>query len=404
MPSDPPRSIKILIIGVSWPPETFLQTLFRGLAEAGMEVTIACSRKPDANWLSHRNYRWLQAPGWNGSILYRLFFLAKMFFAALMSSPGDIQRFSRYARSTDTMVDHLYLYFNLLPFAGKRWDIIYFPWNSAAITYLPLFDSGAAVLSCRGTQINIAPYNPERPEMIEQLSTTFKKAAAVHCVSEAIKIEALQYGLDPAKAWVIRPAVDPDFFCPSAPPKIEESTYRIVTVGSLFWIKGYEYALLAVRRLLDRGVRAELHIIGDGQERARLLYTIDDLEMPGRVHLHGRLSPEGVRSRLQQADIFLLSSLSEGISNAVLEAMACGLPVVTTDCGGMREAVTDGVEGFVVPVRDPEAMALALTRLATDRELGRTMGEAARKRILYEFTIKQQIDQFIELYQNILAG
>ena len=177
-------------------------------------------------------------------------------------------------------------------------------------------------------------------------------------------------------------------------PKSNDSTFRIVTVGWVSWIKGYEYALLAVRRLLDQGVSVQFHIIGDGAKRYRLLYTIDDLDLHGQVHLHGKLSSSEVRSRLQQADVFLLASLSEGISNAVLEAMACGLPVVTTDCGGMREAVTDGVEGLVVPVRDPEAIA-ALSRLASDRDLGRRMGQAARERILSEFTIKQQIDKFI---------
>ena len=179
---------------------------------------------------------------------------------------------------------------------------------------------------------------------------------------------------------------------------------RIVSVGTANWRKGYKYALLALRRLIDQGVAAEFHIIGLGPEWDFLLYTIDDLDLKAQVYLHGRLSPAEVRSQLQQADVFLLASNSEGISNAVLEAMACGLPVVTTDCGGMREAVTDGVEGLVVPVRDPEAMTAALTRLASDRNLARRMGEAARKRILHEFTIKQQIDQFIELFQNILAG
>jgi glycosyltransferase involved in cell wall biosynthesis len=299
------------------------------------------------------------------------------------------------------MMDRVHLYFNLLPFAGRRWNIIYFPWNSAAIEFLPLFDSGAAVVSCRGSQVNIAPHDPERQGMLHPLRRTLTKAAAVHCVSEAIKIEAVQLGLDPAKARVIRPAVDPDFFYPAKQPKGEDSTFRIVTVGTLIWKKGYEYALLAVRRLLDQGVAAQLHIIGDGAERSRLLYTIGDLDLQGRVHLHGRLSPEAVRSRLQQADAFLLSSLSEGISNAVLEAMACGLPVVTTDCGGMREAVTDGVEGFVVPVRDPEAMAEALSRLVSDRDLGQRMGEAARKRVTQEFHLSQQIEAFKILFKNL---
>ena len=114
-------------------------------------------------------------------------------------------------------------------------------------------------------------------------------------------------------------------------------------------------------------------IIGDGPDRQRVLYTIHDLGLQECVRLLGKLAPDEVLHRLQQADAFLLSSLSEGISNAALEAMACGVPVVTTDCGGMREAVTDGEEGFVVPVRDAESMANALMKLAGDAGLRERM-------------------------------
>jgi glycosyltransferase involved in cell wall biosynthesis len=141
-----------------------------------------------------------------------------------------------------------------------------------------------------------------------------------------------------------------------------------------------------------------LEIIGDGPEHQRLLYTIQDLGLEGSVRLRGRLSPTGVRQRLQAADAFLLSSLSEGLSNAALEAMACGLPVVTTDCGGMREAITDGIEGLITPVRDAAALALALERLWQIPDLRQRMGEAGRRRILSDYTLKRQIDQFVDLF------
>jgi len=226
----------------------------------------------------------------------------------------------------------------------------------------------------------------------------------VHCVSDAIKQEAIKLGLDPAKAWVIRPAVDPNFFFPAPAERRADSTLHIVTTGALIWRKGYEYALLAIRRLVEQGVPVHFEIIGDGPERQRVLYTLDDLHLHEHVHLLGRLSPEAVRARLQRADVFLLASLSEGIANAALEAMACGLPVVTTDCGGMREAVTDGVEGFVVPVRDPAAMAEALQKLASDADLRAAMGARARERILREFTLEQQIGQFLALYAAYARG
>ena len=92
------------------------------------------------------------------------------------------------------------------------------------------------------------------------------------------------------------------------------------------------------------------------------------------MELLGALPPVAVRDRLRQSDVFVLPSLSEGFCNAAVEAMACGLPVVMTNCGGVREGVADGVEGFIVPVRDPEAMAAAIERLAKDPALARPDG------------------------------
>jgi glycosyltransferase involved in cell wall biosynthesis len=162
---------------------------------------------------------------------------------------------------------------------------------------------------------------------------------------------------------------------------------------------------MAVKRLAERDVQVRLEIVGDGKkaERQRVLYGIRDLGLERTVRLRGPLPPAEVREVLQEADVFLLASVSEGISNAALEAMSCGTPVVTTDCGGMCEAVTDGVEGFVVPVRDPEAMAAALERLAREAELRESMGRAARERAEREFTLERQIGEFVGLYRA-LAG
>ena len=399
--------LRILVGGIVWPPETFIERLIKGMVEAGAEITVACDQKPTAAWLPHPRMKWLYAPLWRGSS--RAAYLARtirMIPRAMMKGAGDIRKFRDHISRDQRRLARFYRWHQLLPFAGVRTDVIYFPWNSAAISYLPLFDLGyPVILSCRGAQVNIAPLDPGRSSMKKDLLSTFQKAAAVHCVSKAIMNEAQKYGLQVEKSTVIHPAVDPQFFHPAEPSTTElpGRAFHVTTIGSLIWRKGYEYALQAIRELKDKGINIRFNILGDGPERQRVLYTVNDLELNDVVELHGRNSPEDVRRVLQRSDAFLLTSLSEGISNAVLEAMACGVPVVTTDCGGMREAVTDGVEGFVVPTRDTAAIVRALAHLWEHQEVRLRMGLAGRQRIERSFSLSHQVEDFIAVCRSLTA-
>ena len=344
---------RVLVVGLKWPPETFISRLIAGLARRGVAVTVAVNGRP----------------------------------AALGPAPAGVKLLAMPRRGA-------------LPV--ERYDVLYFPWNTAAIAHTALLGRRPAVISCRGSQVNVAPHNPERAAIRDGLATTFAQAAAVHCVSAHIRDEATRYGLDAGKAVVIRPAVDPDEFRPGDAAR-PAGPLRVITTGSVIWRKGYEYALLAMRALLDGGVAARFDILGGGPEAQRLLYTIHDLGLQEHVVWHGAQPPGDVLRRLQAADVFLLTSLSEGISNAVLEAMACGLPVVTTAVGGMAEAVSDGVEGALVPERDPAATAAALARLAASPALRRQLGDAARRRVVRDFRLDDQTAAFADLFRKVAA-
>lgn len=391
---------RILLIRLKWPPETFMLRLVNGLADRGIHMTLAVHERPSPGWPVHPNVEYVWTPPWSDSGARSLGQTGRALLDAARRSPSQTRRLlgqSRQASSPSGAAAMLHRY---LPYAGRRWDVVYFPWNTMAIAYRPLLERGPSVISCRGTQINVTPHNPERAAIRDGLADTFRRASAVHCVSAAIRDEATQYGLEPDKAVVIHPAVDPDVFRPAAHMP-SGGPLRVVTTGGLLWGKGYEYALLAIRALLDRGVAVRFDVIGGGEERQRLLYTIHDLGLQDHVIAHGPLPPEGVLRLLQAADVFLLTSLSEGLSNAVLEAMACGLPVITTAVGGMPEAISDGAEGFLVPARDPRATADALQRLAAQPGLRREMGAAGRRRIIRDFALANQIDAYAELFRGV---
>jgi len=143
---------------------------------------------------------------------------------------------------------------------------------------------------------------------------------------------------------------------------------------------------------------------GERGELARLHYAIDDLGLSGLILLHGELTLPQVAALLEQADVFVQSSLSEGLPNVVLEAMASGLPVVATDAGATRDAVTDGVEGFVVPLRDPSAIAAALRNLWLDPGLRERMGRAGRARVEREFSREREADAHVRLCRELLTA
>ena len=391
--------MRILIIGVRNPPETFLARKIQGLVASGFEV-LAASTDPVPSSSGQPGLRWIQLPpstgraaqlrsflrhGWNG------FVRPRSVWQALRAARGEA-RLWEYADIASRL-------------AGLFPQVVHFEWNLTAVQYLPLFEwlQAPVVISCRGSQILVAPHNTERSRETAGIAATFSRAAAVHCVSESVKRAALSLGLEPSKAIVIPPAVDPGFF---TPPSVRNATgpFRVVTSSTPGWVKGPEYALLAMRSLVDAGVDVRFRWIGGGNkaDRQRLLYTVHDLGLADRVELPGKQSPEQVREALQQADAFLLSSVSEGISNAALEAMSCGLPVVTADCGGMREVITDGVEGWITPLRDASAMGEALERLALQPVLRERMGAAARQRILQGFTLELQQRRWQALYESLL--
>ena len=357
------QGLKVLVVGCRFPPEPFLDRLFRGLAEQGVELWIVGSRNVD----------------WEHGRLHSL----------VPPSKRRLRARFRGRRGRGPNQD-------LAFYRKRRFDLVYFPWNSAAVDHSALMDIFPAVVSCRGSQILIAPTSPWRRDMVEGFPAMFNRAAGVHCVSEDILHAATALGLDAAKARVVNPAVDPAVFFP--PEGRSEGPVEILSVGSLLWRKGFEDALVAMGHLRDAGVDFRYHLVGHGPDRQRLRFAVDDLDLTDRVVFHGAQTPSQVRDHMQRCHIYVLSSVCEGIANVVLEAMACGMAVVSTRCGGMEEAVEHETHGLLVPTRDPEAMAEAVRRLAEDAELRRRLGEVARRRIERDFRLDDQVEAILALF------
>jgi len=190
----------------------------------------------------------------------------------------------------------------------------------------------------------------------------------------------------------------------SLPPIVhrESSPETVLFLGRLGERKGVYHLIAAAHALLRDYPRLVLWLGGDGEvEDGRALAR--QLGIEDHIEFLGWVSGEGKRSRLQQAAVYALPSYNEGLPMSVLEAMAYGLPVVATPVGGIPEAVSDGVEGFLVPPGDEAALADRLRRLLDDEELRRRMGAAARAKVERCFSTEVVVPQFEALYAELLG-
>jgi len=176
----------------------------------------------------------------------------------------------------------------------------------------------------------------------------------------------------------------------------DKSNINIACVSSLNFRKGHEFLIEAFQLAIKQSPMMKLYLIGDGKKRKKLKKMVSALGLQNQIYFVGYILD--VRKYLKHTDIFVLSSLEEGMSNALLEAMSMGIPAITTDVGGNSEVNINGKTGFVVPPRDSSALAESLLILASDRKLREKMGRNARQRIIEKFTIQRMIENYTEFY------
>lgn len=221
-------------------------------------------------------------------------------------------------------------------------------------------------VTLRGTEV---PHS-HNPQLRSKLHAVFRQARKVIAVSDSLRRLAVSLGLPEGKGVVIGNGVDTAKFQP-----VDRSAARtryglpqdakvLITVGALVERKGFHRVIDCIPALLDRHPTLHYLIVGgaspEGNMEAELRAQVARLGLSERVHFLGPIPPAELKWPLSAADVFVLSSSNEGWANVILEAMACGLPVVATDVGGNREVVADARLGRIVPFGDHNALCDAL--------------------------------------------
>ncbi|MFN7976411.1 MAG: glycosyltransferase [Acidobacteriota bacterium] len=202
-------------------------------------------------------------------------------------------------------------------------------------------------------------------------------------------------------AWtVIGNVVDEGFFQPGEPAPAPDGPFRFLAIGSLDENKAHADLLRAFARAFSGEAGTTLRIGGAGPQRTALEALAGALGVASRVSFLGTLSRDGVRAEMQRAGAVILPSRYETFGVVLIEALACGVPVVATRCGGPESIVTEQ-NGILVPARDPEALATALSRMRA--EAGRHDRAAIRADCVARFGRAAFTSAAGALYERVLA-
>jgi glycosyltransferase involved in cell wall biosynthesis len=175
----------------------------------------------------------------------------------------------------------------------------------------------------------------------------------------------------------------------------------MIQVARLDYLKDHATAIRMLQRVASRRPDARLVLVGEGPERAKIEQEVYQRGVSERVHFLGLRAD--VPRLLRAADVLVLTSISEGIPLTLIEAGAAGLPVVSTDVGGVGEVIERDVTGLLAPARNDASLAQHILRLADDSALRRRMGEAGLRRVRECFSEEQMHAGYLRLYQEMLA-
>lgn len=272
-----------------------------------------------------------------------------------------------------------------------------------AATLLGRWFTVPVTITLRGTEVP----QSTRPQIRIRLLQALKNATRIFSVSESLKRHVVELGADADKIQRVGNGVDSKKFFPVdkkiARQQLElpEDAKVLISVGGLVDRKGFHRVLEVLPALVKQYPDLIYLIVGgpspEGNINERLHQQVKDLDLVEHVRFLGSLPSDQLKTPLSASDVFVLATANEGWANVFLEAMACGLPVITTDVGGNAEVVNDGTLGTVVPFGDSQAIQDALSVA-----LERTWDKTKILKYAEDNAWQQRVDQLVSEFKRLL--
>jgi glycosyltransferase involved in cell wall biosynthesis len=241
------------------------------------------------------------------------------------------------------------------------------------------------------------------------LKDKIRRADFIICISDFHRRFFLENGARPEQLHIAYCGIDTSHFAPRPRNRAEGEPFRILSSGRLVEKKGFHVLIRACAILKDRGFEFRCTIAGSGPEEAALRAQIRDAGLDARLTLTGQaLKQEAIPDFMEGGDVYCLPCVwasdndVDGLPQMLMEAMACGLPAVSTDLVGIPDLVIDGATGLLVPPEEAEALADALMRLARDPALAARLAAAGRSRVTQHFDLGTCLEPLLDQYRKRL--
>ncbi|RSD34407.1 MAG: glycosyltransferase [Methanohalophilus sp.] len=227
---------------------------------------------------------------------------------------------------------------------------------------------------------------------------TFNAADKIICYTESEKKELLKLKIPADKIEVIHNGIDTEHFVPAEEPVFDEK--KLLWIGRYANGKGVDYLIDAFSILQSKHPDATLTMVGKGPDKERILQKIQDLNLEKYITIKDFIPNSEIVQLYQECSVFVLPSLEEGVPRTILEAMACGIPVVCTQLPQLMDIVEDS--GYLVPVKDAQVLADRICEILSDSDLAMKLGSNGRENVVANYSWKDTVKKTIGLYEGLI--
>lgn len=380
--------MKVAHIFISYPNtnQTYNKKLIDRLVSSGLNVKVISFTKPlvksniSINVLSHKSTNWF---------IYLYYFLKynkafKTFETSTKLGFKDaVKLFGRYSKMNLKQGDLIHLHHIQL-------------FNFPLECYIKLYEL-KTVLSLRGSDTLIRPYRntKEKDYFINALS----KIDTIHTVSENLASTVIEYGIKKSKVYPIRRTIETTN---SIKPNKNFNNIQITTIGRLHWTKGYLLSLKALKQFKDLGFSFTYVICGNinSEYYDQVIYWVNRLDLKSEVKFLGHLNTDELDVQFAKTNIYMQTSLSEGIPNTLIRALSNRIPCVVTNVGGVSEVFRNDIDGVMLDVNDEKGMCDALVKISNDDSFRSTVYNS-KFHLPFDHSI--EVNKYIEMYKTTLS-